>query len=249
MINASIHSITRSTLLSMGLPIHWYADVLKFGLDCLNEELGFTILPNIKSARLTVNANKEIELPDDYVDWIRVGYQYGQHVVPMTKESRFNRMLPDSGNSYSSIGDILPVNYSAYYYGLHSNSYGELNGRYFGSTAQSQSKFIEVRERSVIAVDASFAQGDTIVVDYIYFDSATATALVHPKASPVIRDYCIWKMKEMSRGLTVANRFEVDKARVNYYRSLRMFRAQIQSITIEGVLEAIRSTQRLSPKV
>jgi len=249
MIQTNIDSVVNSALMSLGLPIHWYADALKFGLDCL-QELQWHTLPNIKSVRLTVNSDGEVDMPSDYVEHIRIGWQYGAYVIPMVEQGRFNRMQPEDGGLYSQGSDsMIPASYTSYLYGAHFNIYGESLGRYFGYSKDSVFQFIEIREREVFRFDPGIPVGTTIVLDYVYFDSATATALIHPLMAPVIEAYITWKIREQSRGVVQYNRFEKQDSRSEYYRKLRFCRAQLRGVTVEGVLKAVRSTQTRAAKL
>ena len=100
-----IDEIVRSALLTCGKPIHYYMEFLHYGLKGV-KEVNYDSPVNIKTLRREIDSNNEITLPDDYVDYVKVGFEKGHHVVPLVEKDSFNRLmnLDDSGNQtpYSS---------------------------------------------------------------------------------------------------------------------------------------------------
>lgn len=249
MITTSIDSIVHSALMTLQLPLHWYIDGLHYALKC-SLEMGYRDLPKIKSARLTIAADRTVALPADYVDWVRIGYEEGQYVTDLGEQRRFNRMAPATGVSYAdafAAVDFFPGNWS--YYPSHLTDHNEFNGRFFGQTPRPTNNFLEIRERGLIQLDSSFVAGRTISIDYIYFDAAAATSFVHPYAAPAIEAYVIWKIKEVSRGLEKANRFEARYSRDEYYAALKQWRSQAIGLTLKDIERAIRSGSHQTPKI
>lgn len=248
-VTTSIDSIVHSALMTLQLPLHWYIDGLHYGLKCV-QAMGYRDLPQIKSVRLTISAAKTITLPTDYVDWIRIGTDRGQYVSTYGQDNTFNRMAPATGTSYGDVfSDTTLFPYNWAYYPSHLTDYNEFNGRFFGQTPSPTNNFLEVRERGVIQLDATMVTGSSVTLDYIYFDSAAATSLVHPYAAPAIEAYIVWKIKETSRGSKKENRFEAPRLRDEYFLALKQFRANVFNITIQSMQRAIRSGNFLTPKI
>jgi hypothetical protein len=248
-VTTSIDSIVHSALMTLQLPLHWYIDGLHYGLKCV-QEMGYRDLPNIKSVRLTISAAKTVTLPTDYVDWIRIGTDRGQYVSRYGADRNMNRLAPATGTSYGDVfadSTLFPYNWA--YYPSHLTDYNEFNGRFFGQTPTPSNNFLEVRERGVIQMDSTAVVGTSITLDYIYFDSAAATSLVHPYAALVIEAYIVWKIKETSRGMQKVNRFEAPRLKDEYHVALRQFRANIFNITIQDMERAIRSGNYMTPKI
>lgn len=248
-VTTSIHSIVHSSLLTMGLPIHWYIDALHFGLKCV-QEMGYRDLPQIKSVRLTVNADNTIDLPADYVDWVRVGVDRGQYVADLGKDTRYNRLAPASGTSYGDVyEDVGGLPFSWAYLPGFLTDYSEFNGRFFAETPNPRNSFLEIRERGIMQLDVSYDAGTTITLDYLYFNSASATSFVHPYAAPAIEQYIVWKLTEQRRGLIQQNRFEARYAKEEYYRALKQWRAQVIGFSLKDLERAIRQGHFSTPKI
>lgn len=248
-VTTSIHSIVQSSLMTMGLPIHWYIDALHFALKCV-QEMGYRDLPTIKSVRLTVAADNTVTLPTDYVDWVRVGSDRGQYVAPLGQNKTFNRLAPATGTSYGDVyEDVGGLPYSWAYLPGYLTDYSEFNGRFFAETPNPRNSFIEVRERGVLQLDVAYVAGDVITLDYIYFNSAATTSLVHPYAAPAIEQYIVWKLTEQRRGIIQQNRFEARYAKEEYYRLLKQWRAQVVGFSLKDLERAIRHGHFSTPKI
>jgi len=82
----NLDEIIRSALLTSGRPIHYYMQYLHYGLKAVRE-IGFDSPFKIKSTKLTVDANREVTIPNDYVDYIRVGWENGQFVKNLIEKN------------------------------------------------------------------------------------------------------------------------------------------------------------------
>lgn len=248
-ISTSIHSIVNSSLMTLGLPLHWYIDALHFALKCV-QEMGYRDLPQIKSERLTINDDKTIDLPSDYVDWVRLGLDRGQYIQPMGRDKRYNRLAVASGTSYADVyEEVGGFPYSWAYMPGYVTDYSEFNGRFFGQTPNPRNSFLEIRERGIMQLDVAYTPGDTVTLDYIYFNSAATTSLVHPYAAPAIEAYIVWKLTENRRGLIQQNRFEQQYRQQDYYRALKQWRAQVVGFSLKDLERAIRSGHFSTPKL
>ena len=75
-------------------------------------ELGFDMLKVIRSLKLSVNtANNTVELPDDYVDWSKVGIVGGDGLVYVLGENKninySQKYAETGGQTYDSDNDGL----------------------------------------------------------------------------------------------------------------------------------------------
>ena len=93
----TVNEIVRSALLTTGRPIHYYMHYLHYALKAV-KEIGFDSPFKIKSTKITVDTNREITLPDDYVDYVRVGWENGQYVKRLIEKHSFNRRSRLCGN-------------------------------------------------------------------------------------------------------------------------------------------------------
>ena len=119
----TLDKIVRSALSDRGYTMHWYLQFLTYAVNGLRE-LNFDVMQNIKSVRLPVNSYKAATLPIDYVDYVRVGNEVGQYILPWSeKQDSFNRLNKfDSQGNKISYGDveatngILPNNWEGFWF-------------------------------------------------------------------------------------------------------------------------------------
>ena len=76
---ATLDEITRRGLIESGLPIHYYFEYLTHGATCLRE-LSFDTLKIVNTVHLPVNEYGAVDLPDDFVDDVSMGF-YGNGVL------------------------------------------------------------------------------------------------------------------------------------------------------------------------
>ncbi len=69
----TVDGIVRSSLMTLGLPIHYYVQFLHYALKCLNQELNMDTLPLIKTIEVTLDSNNELQIPRDFIDVIKLG--------------------------------------------------------------------------------------------------------------------------------------------------------------------------------
>lgn len=91
--------VVKGYLLQKKYPIHFYIDFLIYAARCF-EELHFDTLGNIRTARIPVNDYNAARLPDDYMDWTKIGVENGQFIKPLIQR-RMNRR-----NNYTTNGII-----------------------------------------------------------------------------------------------------------------------------------------------
>ena len=85
----TVNEIVRSALLTTSKPIHYYMNYLHYALKGV-KEIGFDSPFKIKSTVITIDSNNEITLPDDFVDYIKVGWEKGQYVIKLIEKDSFN---------------------------------------------------------------------------------------------------------------------------------------------------------------
>lgn len=238
-----LDEIIRSTLLTAGRPIHYYMQFLHYGIKAV-KEINFDSPFRIRTVKLTVDANNEVTLPDDYVDYIRVGYENGQYVNDLIEKDSFNRLmnLDAAGNQipYPDVESDNGTAYSdSYYYASHANDKSEHLGRHFGHKATYKGAFMVIPERNKIMLDPSLHRAECIVMDYItvgYKPGATTTLPAY--AAEVIERYILWRMTEHDR-MTPMNLKQL--AREEFIQAHKRYRSRNYQLTINDVLKSLRS--------
>lgn len=241
-------------LINKQYTLHWFMQCIKYASDCL-AILSADDLQIINSAVLTPNAHKAIAIPDDCIDWIRVGIENGQYVKPLTQTDGFNRTL-----NYDSAGNAQPwpeveegINTVAYfgipyltYYVNSYNSRGEnIGGLYGFRTDGSPYIFQVMEERNEIQLDSSLAFSK-IVLDYISDGrSATAASRIPVYAEPVLRNYMDWQLDENNRSVPSG---EKERKFNKYVGSRVVLRGQKNPLGADDIMAIFRNNYTATVK-
>lgn len=243
----SLDAIVRNVILRKRLSLHWYIDFMVHAVNCLRE-LSMDDLKCVNTKLLTVDAYNAIDLPNDYLDYTRVGIKAGQNIKPLVETDKINSLVNRNP------ADLSPTTYgnanadnstAALYYGYsypffwHTvtwNQYGESVGRMFGFGAGIQDDvFKVVKERNQIQLTENLSVSE-IVLEYISDGtSADAATAVTPYAYATIAAYIDWQIKENSRSYGMGDR---QLAKSEYVSQRQILRARLSDLTPE-VLERI----------
>ena len=250
-----IDSIVRQELIHQGLSIHWYFPFLQLSLKCVNDLSKDIdgVLNNIKSVRLTVGPDKSVSIPSDYVDWIRVGKQYGAYIRPLIVNPSLNKLENNetSTGAYSAESDAgEALGWGLYYYSGHISDYGEhLGGFYgYGNGGLPENSFQVVRERNEIQLHPSFSAGDIIVLDYLSFTADSVTAQVHKYAEEAIGAYIDWQYNKMQLR-NRQSRLDMQLAERRYYQEVGRLVSRMTDWNIPTIKDAIRYSMGQAPKL
>ena len=240
----TLDNVVRNALSEKQYPMHFYLQFLQFAIDAMRE-LSFDVLKNAKSVRLAVNSYKAAKLPCDYVDYIRVGTESGQYLIPMgEKRDSYNRLNKvDSSGVKIPYGDIeassgfLPNNWEGFWYTNYINDKGEHLGRIFNNFPSYRESFVILRERDEIQFDVSVA-GTSVTMDYISDGMSTdSCSMVHPYAMDTIKKYIFWRYKESGRHYNLNER---QIAKQEYYNAERILRARMNSVDVIDIQRVMR---------
>jgi len=237
-------------------------------------EIGFDISKKIKSLKLLINStNNTVELPDDFVDLLKIGIVDPDGIVRVFGNNKhINQSM-----SYTNTGDGLqePLFTSV---GAHdSNSDGVLDrledktstqgsvsssenlndfifdnylhegsvGRLYGAGGGHLAGEYRLNlEQNRIEVETNNAYTH-VVVEYIADEARSANPDVHVYAEEALRSYMYYKIIERKSSVP-AN--EKSRARAEYYNERRKANARLSNFTKEEALKTIRKNFHQAPK-
>ena len=239
----TVNEIVRSALLTTGKPIHYYMHYLHYALKAV-KEIGYDSPYKIKSTKLTVDENREITLPDDFVDYIRVGWEKGQFVVKLIEKDSYNRLM-----NFDSDGNQIPYPDVETDQGLiysdsndtHTNDQGEHTGRHFGHKPTYKNSFMVIPERNKIMLDPSLHKAKEIVIDYITtgFSGTRTDATTMPAyAAEAIERYILWRFAEHDRTIPMNQKL---MAKEEWIHSHKRYRSRNYQLSMDDVLKSLRS--------
>lgn len=232
-------------------------------------EMGFDMLKVVRSLKLPISANNTVTLPDDYVDWSKVGVVGSDGLVYVLGENKNINMsqayaTDDDGDNYDSDGDDLlervdsktattgstPSSDSSLSDGMNSyifrNFIHESNqGRLYGIGGGNYYGEFRVnldQNRLELKSNSSLSE---VVIEYIADEARATNPQVHVYAEEALRSFIYYKLIERKAAVP-AN--EKARARQEYYNERRKANARMKSFTKEELLKTIRKNFKQAPK-
>jgi hypothetical protein len=227
-------------------------------------EMGFDIMKKIKSLRLDVNeATNTVDLPDDFVDYTKIGIVGGDGLIYVFGENKNQNMAMQyvtdalgnpvdsdsdgvfdredanlNGNITGSLSDFESYTFRNFLYeGNLGKAYGIGGGNYSG-------EFRINYEQNRIELFSTTTSKE-IVVEYIADEARSENPSIHIYAEEALRAFIYYKLVERKSNVPFA---EKARARQEYYNERRIANARLKSFTKEEALKTIRKNYKQSPK-
>ena len=247
---ATLDEITRRGLIESGLPIHYYFEYLTHGATCLRE-LSFDTLKIVNTVHLPVNDYGAVDLPDDFVDDVSMGF-YGNGVLqPLPhinsispirnhdEQGRFvhpsiptNYVTPTNVNEVNSGNDLFLGGLGIFWF-WNVNDFGEPTGRFFGATGGTGIGYKVLKERRQIQLSVGFERS-SVVLQYISdgqsIDNATQ---IDTQAIQCIRAWQEWK-----RTPNANNDYSAEA--ISFYNRKKQLRSRLSGLSLVDVKNALR---------
>lgn len=227
-------------------------------------EMGFDMMKRIKSLKLTVDsANDTVELPDDFVDYTKIGIIGGDGLIYVFGENKNQNMsmkyvLDTAGNPVDSDNDGVfdrvdakggaaarasLSDYESYtfrnflYEGNIGRAYGIGGGKYSG-----EFRINYEQNRIELFSTAGYSE---VVIEYIADEARSLNPSVHIYAENALRSYIYYRLIERKSNVPMS---EKSRARQEYYNERRLANARMKSFTKEEAFKTIRKNFKQSPK-
>ena len=232
-------------------------------------EFGFDIMNRVKSLKLSVNsANDTVELPDDYVDMVKIGVVGTDGIVYVLGENKninisqkyktdsndnpidsdndgvFDRIeskgsTSGSSNSTARVGDGFED------YVFRNYIYGGVEGRLYGvGGGQYEGGYRVNLDRNRIEMETRNNISE-VVVEYIADEARSTDPTVHIYLEEALRAYMYFKVIERKAAVPIA---EKGRARQEYYNERRKANARMKAFSKEEALKTIRKNYKQAPK-
>lgn len=236
---AKVDHIVRRALAERGFPIHYYMQFLAYATGCVSQ-LTFDTLQSIKSVELTPTAYNTIELPCDYVDYVRVGHLNGQYFYKWTHSDDITREAKYEDGvrvAYPEppVREVSGLDAQIGFQNIYTNEWGEDMGRrYNNGTGTPSNAFKVIRERNEIVL-ASTPDGK-IILEYITDGLTTdSTTCVHPYAERTIIDWIFWQHAARTKAP------DRNELRNEYFNSERILRGRLSELDTDSIIRELRS--------
>lgn len=218
-------------------------------------DLQMDVIPNVKSVRICVDANKTAQLPQDYLNWIKVGVlNYAGEVATLkynssmtyyadTDPKRLSKNTDNVGVDLNRISDLFYLNYFDYSYG-----YGMVN--LFGISGNEATKIGDFRidtECGIVILDNSFP-ADYIIMEYLAAPSFEDGYQVPVQAQEAVIAWLSWKDTiQLAASRKVSIYDKTARAR-EYFRQKTLARNRLKPIRLQDIYNVTQDAIRLVPK-
>ena len=237
-------------------------------------ELGFDVSKKIKSLKLKVDStNNTVELPDDYVDWSKIGSVGTDGIIYVLGENKnINYSQPyadatgtavdNAASAADSDGDGVNdrIDSKSATSGSSSNSdslsqgfnsfifrnyvYGAANALYGIGGGHRNGQFRVNLDQNRIEIDTASSVSE-VVIEYVADEARSKNPSVNVYAEEALMAYMYYKIIERKASVPMG---EKQRARQEYYNERRKANSRIKSFTKEDALRTIRKNYKQAPK-
>lgn len=237
-------------------------------------EFGFDISKKIRSLKITVDtASNTAELPDDFVDWSKVGVVGTDGIVYVLGENKninYSQAYRDADGKVTSsedaddsdgdgvfdrIDDKTPTNSGSpsasdditqgfNSYIFRNYVYGASNGVYGVGGGHYYGTFRVNLDQNRIELETNQNVYE-VVFEYIADEARSKNPSVHVYLEEALISYIYYKIIERKAAVPVN---EKARARQEYYNERRKANARMKSFTKEEAFKTIRKNYKQSPK-
>jgi hypothetical protein len=232
-------------------------------------DMGFDVSKKIRSLKLAINsANNTVELPDDYVDWSKIGVVGTDGLVYVLGENKninysqaydtgagvkapTSATANDSDNDgvYDRLDDKTANGGVGIQSGFNSTIfrdyyYGAQNAVYGAGGGRYRGEFRVNLDQNRIEISPMSGVGE-VVIEYVADEARSKNPSIHVYLEEALMAYMYYRIIERKSSVP-AN--EKARARTEYYNELRKGNARMKSFTKEEALKTIRKNFKQSPK-
>tara|TARA_R110002167_G_scaffold257966_3_gene464477 strand:+ start:207 stop:1010 length:804 start_codon:yes stop_codon:yes gene_type:complete len=224
-------------------------------------EMGFDMLKRVRSLKLSVGANNTVELPEDFVDYIKIGttgsdglvYVFGEnkninYSQKYSVDAAGNKIDSDGDGVYDRVDDKTALTTSttgeeSYVFRnyLHDTTEGRLYGA-GGGQYSGEFRINYDQNRIEIGTGQSVSN---IVIEYIADEARSMNPSIHIYADSALRAYVYYKLIERKSTVPMNEKM---RARTEYYNERRIANARLKSFTKEEAFKTIRKNFTQAPK-
>lgn len=224
-------------------------------------ELGFDMLKRIKSLKLSIDKTlNTVELPDDYVDYTKIGILGSDGLVHVLGENKnlnsSNKYKLDAlGNPIDSDGDGVYDRVTAREipeeiqqldnYTFRNFIYQNTEGRIYGvGGGQYEGEFRINLEENRIELGTGIDSAD-IIIEYVADEARSSNPSIHVYAESALRAFVYYKLIERKSSVPANEKM---RARAEYYNERRLANARLKSFSKEEAFKTIRKNYQQAPK-
>lgn len=226
-------------------------------------EMGFDVLQRVRSVKLSAGANNTVELPDDFVDLIKIGI-VGQdglvHVFGENKNINYSQKYKtdtagnaidsdsdgvndreDAKTGFSTGGVFGADDFIVFSNYIYQNNIGQIYGL-GGGFYEGEYRLNLDQNRIELAVNSGVSE---VVIEYIADEARSSNPTIHVQAEEALRCFIYYKIIERKSSVPM---MEKNRARQEYYNERRKANARLKAFSKEEALKTIRKNFKQAPK-
>lgn len=251
----TLDQIVKQTLIDLGENTeHKYMKFLQWAIRGI-KEFNYDLLNEPKTEIFSLNDDHTIDLPDDYINWSKVGIIRHGKIFTLQQNSSFAfpRAVDDCGKSIHDITSVtcLAAEQTQKVTGPWTIFFNYRNGRNLGNLFGLGGGFNPFgyfrvdKEKHQMAFTSEVPNGD-LVLEYIAMNvNPDGSAKVHLFVEESLIAFVHWKRVQQRKDIP---QIEKARARHDYFEERRRARSRLNNFSLEDWLKAGRKGYSLSPK-
>lgn len=260
----TIDRVVRGMCMDLGEGLERYEQYLHWALEA-HKDWHLDQAKEIKTMEIDLTDYKAAPLPDDFVDWTKIGIRCGNTILTFTHDENMPFAKDQDGDCEPDVDEDCPgfdvnstealqtlgsseFSFSYYYYNLL-NAKGQDQGKLYGMIAKDnfQGYFRINKEREEIQFRSRILNLKTIYLEYISNGyEPCGTSYVNPYAAKLLKLYAHWMRLKYNK---LSARWEVVDAKEEYWAEFNRVQWRVFDLSVEDVLESWRDSFTLLPKI
>jgi hypothetical protein len=223
--------------------LHWALEAAKdWHMDQAKE---------VKTVELTMSETKTVDLPSDFVDWVKVGIKCGNVIKTFVHDEKLTfhhecidgKVVPNEECSDVNLWDFDTSNIEYPFWNFNGTNY-PIMGLAYQSNGLGYFRYHrecnELQFRTVVPANAK------IILEYISDGwDPTRKTLIHPYAAKLIKLYIHWMRLKYN---TNVPRALAQEAKQEYWDEFDRVQYRMFDLTIEDILEVSRQSFHMGVK-
>jgi hypothetical protein len=232
-------------------------------------EFGFDVSSRVRSLKRTISSNNTIELPDDYVDMLKVGVVSEDgivYVLGQNKNINYSQKLESPDSTVDSAAGPLDIAGNVIldreddktstdgsglkdtdyeYYIFNNYLYQGGLGRLYGvGGGHMRGEYRINLDQNRIEIDTE-SNATELVLEYIADEARSTNPVIHVYAEEALRCFIYYKLCERKSNVPANEKM---RARAEYYNERRKAKSRLSNFTKEEALRTIRKNFKQAPK-
>lgn len=231
--------------------IHKYWKLWHIAFDGMTE-MGLDFFYTIRSVKLPVNSNLTVTLPDNYLQYSKIGVLNAMgEIIPMSYNNKLTKFADLSTTRLektqdNTIVDLLLFNTPIWYNYWNGDSYSALYG--LPSGAPFVGSFKIDNQNGVILLSENFGY-DYVMLEYVSSPDVGGSYYIPIQFKRALMYFLSWQDIDFLPTTKRGNLGDKQMRRKNYFNERRLAQARYRPIYLEDAYEWNMQSQRLAVKL